>query len=73
MELFPGQTPVVFYDGETRSYRALRGGIALSDYLMGQFTRLLGEDNVIFKYSKKKHVTVVTRFFFVLGSYLSLL
>ena len=49
VELFPGQTPVVFYDGETRSYRALRGGIALSDYLMGQFTRLLGEDNVIFK------------------------
>jgi DNA polymerase-3 subunit alpha len=49
VELFPGQTPVVFYDGEARSYRALRGGIALSDYLMGQFICLLGEDNVIFK------------------------
>ena len=49
VELFPGQTPVVFYDGESKTYRAWRGGIAMTDYLMGQFIRLLGGDNVIFK------------------------
>jgi hypothetical protein len=49
VELFPGQTPVVFYAGESKTYRAWRGGIALTDYLMGQFIRLMGDDNVIFK------------------------
>ena len=49
VEIFPGTTPVVFYDGETKAYRAWRGGIALTDYLMSEFVRLLGEENVIFK------------------------
>ncbi len=49
VEIFPGATPVVFYDGTSKTYRALRGGIALTDYLMGEFVRLLGEENVIFK------------------------
>jgi DNA polymerase-3 subunit alpha len=49
VEIFPGNIPVVFYDGQSKTYRALRGGIALSDYLMGEFVRLLGEENVIFK------------------------
>ena len=49
VEIFPGATPVVFYDGETKTYRAWRGGVALTDYLMGEFIRLLGERNVIFK------------------------
>jgi hypothetical protein len=49
VEIFPGTTPVVFYDGETKAYRAWRGGITLTDYLMNEFVRLLGEKNVIFK------------------------
>jgi DNA polymerase-3 subunit alpha len=49
VEIFPGNIPVVFYDGESKSYRALRGGVALTDYLMSEFVRLLGEQNVIFK------------------------
>jgi DNA polymerase-3 subunit alpha len=49
VEIFPGSVPVVFYDGRSKTYRALRGGIALTDYLMGEFVRLLGRDNVIFK------------------------
>ena len=49
VEIFPGSTPVVFYDGETKTYRAWRGGVALTDYLMGEFVRLLGDENVIFK------------------------
>lgn len=49
VEIFPGGVPVVFYDGGSKTYRALRGGIALSDYLMNEFIRLLGEQNVIFK------------------------
>ena len=49
VEIFPGNIPVVFYDGENKTYRALRGGVALTDYLMSEFVRLLGEENVIFK------------------------
>ena len=49
VEIFPGVVPVVFYDGQSKTYRALRGGIALTDYLMGELIRLLGEENVIFK------------------------
>jgi DNA polymerase-3 subunit alpha len=49
VEIFPGSVPVVFYDGQSKTYRAWRGGIALSDYLMSEFVRLLGEENVIFK------------------------
>ena len=48
-EIFPGNIPVVFYDGESKTYRAWRGGVALTDYLLGEFIRVLGEDNVIFK------------------------
>lgn len=48
-EIFPGAVPLVFYDGEAKTYRAWRGGVALSDYLMSEFIRLLGEENVIFK------------------------
>ncbi len=48
-EIFPGATPVVFYDGKSKTYRAWRGGVALADYLLSEFVRLLGEENVIFK------------------------
>ncbi len=49
IEIFGGGVPVVFYDGESKTYHALRGGVALSEYLMGEFVRLLGKENVIFK------------------------
>ncbi len=49
IEIFEGNTPVVLYDGSTASYQSYRGGIALTDYLFGEFVRLLGESNVILK------------------------
>ena len=49
VEIFPGATPVVFYDGQTKTYRAWRGGVSLTDYLLSEFVRLLGDENVIFK------------------------
>jgi hypothetical protein len=49
IEIFEGSTPVVLYDGSTKSYQSYRGGIALTDYLLGEFVRLLGESNVILK------------------------
>ncbi|MBR0442700.1 MAG: DNA polymerase III subunit alpha, partial [Clostridia bacterium] len=49
IEIFEGNVPVVLYDGTSKTYQAYRGGIALSDYLLGEFVRLLGEHNVILK------------------------
>ena len=49
LEIFAGSTPVVLYDLESKSYQSYRGGVALSDFLHGEFVRLLGEQNVIVK------------------------
>ena len=49
VEIFEGSVPVVFYDGSAKTYQAYRGGVALSDYLLGQFVCLLGKENVILK------------------------
>ena len=49
VEILEGSVPVVFYDGSTKTYQALRGGIALTDYALGELIRLLGEENVILK------------------------
>ena len=49
VEILEGSVPVVFYDSVTKTYQALRGGIALTDYAMSELVRLLGEGNVILK------------------------
>ena len=49
LEIFEGSFPVVLYDDENKTYQALRGGVALTDYLLSEFVRLLGEKNVIVK------------------------
>ena len=49
IEIFEGSVPVVLYDGTAKAYQAWRGGIALTDYLLGEFVRLLGRENVILK------------------------
>ena len=49
LEIFEGGFPVVLYDNEKKTYQALRGGVALTDYLLSEFVRLLGKENVIVK------------------------
>ena len=48
-QLFDGAFPVFFYDAETATYDKEPVGIALSDYVLGEFRSLLGEENVILK------------------------
>ncbi len=47
--LFDGMFPVWFYDASTATYDKEPVGIALSDYVLGEFRSLLGEENVILK------------------------
>ena len=47
VEIFEGGTEVVFYLSDCSQYVKYRGGVALTDYLRGQFEQLLGEQNVI--------------------------
>ena len=48
-ELFDGDFPVFFYDAATATYAKEPVGIALSDYVLGEFCNLLGSENVILK------------------------
>ncbi len=49
LEIFEGTIPVVLYDYQKKTYLVYRGGVALTDYLLSEFVRLLGEQNVIFQ------------------------
>ncbi len=49
IEIFEGSVPVVFYDEKAKRYCAYHGGVALSEFLMGEFVRLLGAENVILR------------------------
>ena len=48
-ELFEGEFPTFFYDAETATYQKEPIGISLSDYVLGEFRTLLGDENVILK------------------------
>ena len=49
IEIFPGSTPVVYFESSTRKYFARSGGISLSDYLMSVLKNYVGDQNAIFK------------------------
>jgi DNA polymerase-3 subunit alpha len=48
-ELFEGDFPVFFYDAEAASYSSEPIGIFLTEYVLGEFRSLLGDENVILK------------------------
>ncbi len=49
VELFEGNFPVYFYYADEKQYATEAVGVALSDYVLAQLRRLLGEENVILK------------------------
>ena len=49
IEIFPGSTPVVYFESSTKKYFSRSGGIALSDYLMTVLKNYVGDGNAIFK------------------------
>jgi DNA polymerase-3 subunit alpha len=49
IEIFPGNTPVVYFDSSSRKYFARSGGIALSDYLLSVLKKYVGDGNAIIK------------------------
>ncbi len=48
-ELFDGNFPVYFYYADEKRYEVTPVGVALSDYVLGEFRTLLGDENVILK------------------------
>ena len=49
VELFDGDFPAYFYFADEKRYDVTPHGISMSDYVLEQLCRLLGEDNVILK------------------------
>ena len=49
IEIFPGYTPVVYYDAETSRYLARSSGMELTRFLFNELKEYLGENNVIYK------------------------
>ncbi len=47
--IFEGDFPAYFYYADEKSYETRPVGVALSDYVMGELTALLGDANVILK------------------------
>lgn len=44
-----GKTETYFYDASTGKYARFEPGVCLSDFVLGEFVRLLGEQNVVLK------------------------
>ncbi|MBE6592751.1 MAG: DNA polymerase III subunit alpha [Ruminococcaceae bacterium] len=49
VDIFEGQTNVIFYDSETAKYIPYAHGIALSEYIYNELVLLLGKENVVSK------------------------
>jgi len=49
VEIFTGDVPVIFYDTKTASYKQYERGVALTDFVAGEFVELLGPENVVVK------------------------
>ena len=49
VELFEGGFPAFFYFADEKRYEVEPIGVALSDYVLGELRRLLGDENVILK------------------------
>ena len=49
LEIFPGNTPVVFYDTEHKKYVKMRGGADVSTIVCEELAALLGRECVVLK------------------------
>ncbi len=49
VEIFAGNTPVVFFDGSTKKYISCSVGVEISDFVMTRIKRIVGEENAIYK------------------------
>ena len=49
VELFDGDFPAFFYFADEKRYETVPVGVAMSDYVLGELTALLGAENVILK------------------------
>ncbi len=49
VDIFEGNTPVIFYREDEKSYFTYNRGITLSETVLSEFKSLLGHDNVILK------------------------
>jgi len=49
IDIFDGGCPVVFYDSSASKYSAYSVGAEVSDLLLGELKKLLGEENVVYK------------------------
>ena len=49
VELFEGETPVVFYDASASTYLPCQNGIEITEFVYGELIALLGEENVVLR------------------------
>ncbi len=49
IEIFPGFTPVMFYDTENGKYFACEKGMQVTEFLLAELCEYLGKENVVYK------------------------
>ena len=49
IEIFEGTVAVVFYDNSSKQYHTHSAGVALSNFLMQEFSDIVGRDNAVYK------------------------
>ena len=49
VEIFAGDTPVIFFDGSTKKYISCSVGVEMSDFVLTRIKRIAGEENAIYK------------------------
>ncbi len=49
VDIFEGQTQVIFYDSKTKAYKSYSQGLAASSYVIEELIVLLGKENVVLK------------------------
>ncbi len=52
IEIFPGPTPVVFYDSKNLAYLQHEKGIGLTEFISSELRSLLGDENVVIRQAK---------------------
>ncbi|MBE6600127.1 MAG: DNA polymerase III subunit alpha [Ruminococcaceae bacterium] len=49
IEIFPGDTPVMYYETESKKYFVRHSGMHISSFLLSELEKYLGKDNVVYK------------------------
>ena len=49
VDIFDGFTQTVFYDGSKNEYVTYEHGAAVSDFVINEMKKLLGDENVVYK------------------------